>query len=312
MTKYAFLFPGQGSQFVGMGKDLYDAFPAAKQVYDRAEAILGLPIKKVSFEGPEDELVKTYLTQPALLTHSLACFEILKNHGIEPALTAGHSVGEYPALYAAGALQFEDVLALIKKRGELTNNIRNGTMAAIIGLDDETVKQICREVTGIVVPANFNSPDQTVISGEVEAVQKATELAKARGAKRAIVLAVSGAFHSPLLDDVVSEFKKTLAGVTIHEPKVGIVVNVTGELVTDAAGIRESLGVQLRSSVQWTKTIRTIRGLGFTEAIEVGPGRVLTGLAKRIERDFQTTPVGTAGELATFIKNHETRNSAQP
>ncbi len=304
MAKYAFLFPGQGSQYVGMGKDLYETFAEARTVYDRAEEIVGLPIKKVSFEGPEEKLKKTSMTQPALLTHSLACFEVLKNNQIGPALTAGHSVGEYPALYAAGALEFEDVVRLIKKRGELTEGATTGAMAAIIGSDEETVKEICRTVGGVVVPANFNAPDQTVISGETEAIKKAAELAKAKGAARVIILAVSGAFHSPLIEDAALEFKKYLDQVTIHQARVGVVMNYTGEPTTDAAAIREALVQQLRSSVQWTKTIRMIKSLGYSNGLEVGPGRVLCGLAKRIERDFQATPVGKAEELLAFIKSY--------
>lgn len=309
MARYVFLFPGQGSQYVGMGKDLYEAFSEAKAVYDRAEEILGLPIRHVSFEGPDQELVKTNLTQPALLTHSLACCAVLKEHGVEPALTAGHSVGEYPALYAAGALGFDDVFRLIKKRGELTNNITRGTMAAIIGIDDETVRHICAEVTGlktdgIVVPANFNAPDQVVISGDRQAVEKAAGILKEKGAKRAVVLAISGAFHSPLTTGAAAEFKQFLAGVTVHPPKVGVVQNVTGELVSDPALLRANLEVQLTSSVLWTKSVRTMKALGFTQGLEAGPGRVLGGLVKRIERDFVATPVGKADEIAAFLAVH--------
>jgi [acyl-carrier-protein] S-malonyltransferase len=300
MAKIAFLFPGQGSQYVGMGKDLYDAFPAAKSVYDRASDLLGFDVRKLAFEGPEDELRKTCFTQPALLVHSIAVYEILKGKGIQPELAAGHSLGEYSALHAAGALDFESVVKLVKRRGELmfAEGAKNpGTMAAIIGMGGDAVAELCREVEGIVVPANFNEPTQTVISGQVPAVEKAMELAKARGALKAVRLPVSGAFHSPLLENSAREFREYLAMFEIREPRFPVIANVTAEPEKTAAEIRANLENQLISPVQWTRTIQTARGLGTEQFYEVGAGKVLTGLVKRIDRAAPCATLGRTDEL---------------
>ncbi len=302
--KLAFLFPGQGSQIVGMGKDLYERFPEAKNIYDQAETILAMEIKKLSFEGPEDELRKTYITQPAILVNSLAVFTILKNKGMLPEIAAGHSLGEYSALYAAESLDFESALKIVKKRGELmfAEGEKNpGTMAAILGLADDIVMSLCKEVTGIVVAANFNAPGQVVISGEIEAVKKAAELAKAKGALKAMMLPVSGAFHSPLLNNSAQEFKQFLAGFTIKEPKFPIIPNVTGEPVKTASEIRKSLENQLISPVLWTKTILTAKNLGFNKFYEVGPGKVLSGLVKRIDKSLSIIPVGRNEEIDALV-----------
>ena len=301
--KIAFLFPGQGSQFVGMGKDLYDRFSIAKNIYDRAEAVLGMEVKKLSFDGPEEELRKTYITQPAILVNSLAVFEILKNRGIKPELGAGHSLGEYSALYAAEALDFESVLKIVKKRGELMFNegLKNpGTMAAIIGLNDEAVLDLCREVEGTVVAANFNAPGQVAISGEIEAVKKAAELAKTKGALKAVMLPVSGAFHSPLLNNSAQEFKKFLDDFTINDPKFPIIPNVSGEPVNTADEIRKALENQLINPVLWTTTIQTAKNLGFNRFFEVGPGKVLCGLLKRIDNSLTGIPVGRIEEIESL------------
>ncbi|MDH5186693.1 MAG: ACP S-malonyltransferase, partial [candidate division WOR-3 bacterium] len=245
----------------------------------------------------------TYITQPAILVNSLAVFEILKNRGIKPELGAGHSLGEYSALYAAEALDFESVLKIVKKRGELMFNegLKNpGTMAAIIGLNDEAVLDLCREVEGTVVAANFNAPGQVAISGEIEAVKKAAELAKTKGALKAVMLPVSGAFHSPLLNNSAQEFKKFLDDFTINDPKFPIIPNVSGEPVNTADEIRKALENQLINPVLWTTTIQTAKNLGFNRFFEVGPGKVLCGLLKRIDNSLTGIPVGRIEEIESL------------
>lgn len=301
-SRYGFLFPGQGAQVVGMGKDLYERFPEARELYDRAEEILKLPIKEVSFYGPEPELRRTSFTQPAIFVNSLACLEIVRSFGIEPGCVAGHSLGEYSALCAARALEFSKAIELVRLRGELMEEAGRehpGAMAAIIGLDLAQVSRICAEVKGVWV-ANLNAPDQVVISGEPEGVEKASDMAKEMGAHRAIPLPVSGAFHSPLMEEAARRFEEVLEGVEFQDPRVGVIVNATGELVTEAQGLKEALMVQLRSPVQWVKTVETAQRLGFERFLELGPGRVLTGLLRRIDPGLSTTPLGRAEEFQAF------------
>jgi [acyl-carrier-protein] S-malonyltransferase len=286
-----------------MGKDLYDAFPQARYVYDTANEILGMDIRKLSFEGPDEELRKTFITQPAILAHSIAAFEVLKAKGVRPLLAAGHSLGEYSALYAAGSLRLETALKLVKKRGELMyaeGTTNPGTMAAIIGLNEEAVIQLCKEVDGIVVPANFNEPSQTAISGQIPAVEKAMELARAKGALKTVRLAVSGAFHSPLLANSAREFGAFLKDLRVRDAAFPVIANVTGECEQSEAEIRTNLERQLISPVQWTKTVRTARGLGFDRFGEVGPGKVLSGLLRRIDRAATSVTLGRAEELNQF------------
>lgn len=304
MSRMVFLFPGQGSQYVGMGKDLYENFAEARAVYDTASMLLEMDIRRLSFEGPEEELRKTYITQPAILVHSLAAYEVLRAKGVKPALAAGHSLGEYSALYAAGALDMPAVLKLVKRRGELMyaeGTVRPGTMAAIIGMNAEAVEALCREVEGIVVPANYNEPAQTVISGSVPAVLKAMELAQSRGAAKVVQLPVSGAFHSPLLEESAREFSNFLKGFAIRDGAFPVIANVTGEPEQSADEIRANLEQQLIRPVQWCKTIQTARALGFDQFWEVGPGRVLSGLVRRIDRTATCLPLGKADELAQAI-----------
>jgi len=293
-----FLFPGQGSQFVGMGADLYAKFPASRDVYDRAEQALELPIKKLSFEGPEDELRQTRYTQPAILTHSLAALAALPR--LTPAMAAGHSLGEYSALFAAGALDFDSVMKLVKRRGALmyAEGEKNpGTMAAIIGMDAAAVEQLCTEVAGVVVPANYNEPKQTVISGEVPAVKAAAELAKTRGALKAVLLPVSGAFHSPLLKESAAEFADFLGGFEIRTPAFPVIANVTGQPVTAVDQVRDCLTRQLISPVRWVATIGNAKALGCRKYFEVGPGNVLAGLARRIDRELAVSPAGKVADI---------------
>lgn len=297
-SKVGFLFPGQGSQYVGMGKDLYDSFPAARSVYERAEEVLELPIRRISFTGPEEELRQTRYTQPAILVHSLAVLAVLDD--VVPALAAGHSLGEYSALYAAGCLGFEAVLKLVKRRAELMyseGTRRPGMMAAIIGIESRRVEEICAEAGGIVVAANYNEPKQTVISGEPVAVQRAMNLAQERGALKVVPLPVSGAFHSPLLEESAQEFADYLAQFEIAEPKFPVIMNVTGKPTFSAAEIRHNLARQLISPVRWVDSINSARELGCQRFWEIGPGRVLSGLVKRIAPDLTVLPLGRVEEL---------------
>jgi [acyl-carrier-protein] S-malonyltransferase len=281
-----------------MGRDLYDHYPAARAIYDRAEAVLELPIKRLSFEGPEAELRQTRFTQPAILVHSLAALSVLGE--LNPLMAAGHSLGEYSALYAAGCLDFDTVLKLVKMRAELMfaeGVERPGMMAAIIGLEAAVVEQICREVRGVVVPANYNEPKQTVISGEPAAVKEAMEQAKASGALKVVPLAVSGAFHSPLLDGSAQRFADYLERFEIKSPRFPVVMNVTGRPAASAEEVRANLIRQLISPVRWVEIISSARELGCQSFLEVGPGRVLAGLVKRIDAGLDVRPAGRAEEI---------------
>ncbi len=298
---FGFLFPGQGAQYVGMGLDLYERFPAARDVYDRAEDVLELPIKRVSFAGPEEELRQTRYTQPAILTHSIAVQAVLP--GLKPVFGAGHSLGEYSALYAAGCFDFDSVLRIVKRRAELMfaeGERRPGAMAAIIGLDAPTVEKVCQEAQGVVVCANYNEPRQTVISGAPEAVQRAMELARGKGAIKVVALPVSGAFHSPLLEESAKDFADYLEQFEIKPPAFPVIMNVTGKATTDINEIRHNLRQQLISPVRWVNVMETARSMGCKRFLELGPGQVLAGLAKRIDREFVVTSLGKAADIERF------------
>lgn len=285
MTQLAFIFPGQGSQQVGMGAELARTYPTANKVFQEADAALGRALSQLCFEGPESDLKQTENTQLAILTCSVATLRVLKEFDIIPNAVAGHSLGEYSALVAAEVLDFSDALRLVDARASLmaeAGETQQGTMAAILGMETEQLQQFCDGTEGIVNIANYNCPGQLVISGEVDAVNSVVALAKAEiGARRCRLLPVSGAFHSPLMAPAQQKFGSVLNSVTMQPPKVDIVMNVTGEFAADAGSIGDLLFQQITQPVQWEKTLRTIEETGITHFVEVGPGKVLSGLVKR-------------------------------
>ena len=289
-TRIAFLFPGQGSQSVGMGRDLAERFPIAAQTFAEADEALGFPLSRLIFEGPEEELRLTENTQPAILAVSVAAWRVLAQHGVHPALAAGHSLGEWSAHVAAGTLQFADAVRAVKARGramQLAVPAGQGAMAAILSLSADQVAEACREAeaeTGLPVgAANLNSPNQTVISGALAAVEKASALAKARGARRAILLPVSAPFHCALMQPAQEEVARVLAAVPMADPRIPVAANVSGGLVTSAQGARNALIQQVTGAVRWVDCMNTLVAAGAELFIEVGPGKVLCGLLKQID-----------------------------
>lgn len=289
---------------MGMARDLYERFDHVKRRFAQANDILGFDLAQICFEGPEDGLRQTRVTQPALYVHAVVVTELLAEHGIVPALAAGHSLGEYSALAAAGAFNFETGLELVKVRAasmQRAGEERPGTMAAIVGLDDARVAEICAGLSsvGVVVPANYNSPGQLVISGEVPAVEKAMELCKAAGAKLVRKLVVSGAFHSPLMASAADNLSSALTKADIVAPRVAVWSNVTAMPHEDAASIRSRLFEQLLSPVRWTETLQAMAASSPTRWFELGPGNVLSGLLKRTVNGATGQSVGTLTELET-------------
>lgn len=306
--KTAFVFPGQGSQKVGMLQDLYNEYAIVRQRFAEADEALGYSISKLCFEGPDTELVKTANTQPAILTASIVCYEVLKEKGFTPDIVGGHSLGEYSALVAAGVLKFADAVYLVHKRGEFMQEavpIGKGAMAAILALPREQVVEICQQVNdevGSVQAVNFNCPGQIVIAGETAAVEKAAELMKAAGAKRAVMLPVSAPFHSRLMEPAADKLKVELDKVTLSDAQIPVVANVNGQILTDASAIKESLVKQAASPVLWEDCVATMVNFGAQAFVEVGPGKVLTGFTKKINKEMQLANVEDVASLAKTLE----------
>ena len=285
----AYVFPGQGAQFVGMGKDLYESNALAKEKFEKANEILGYRITDIMFNGTDEELRQTKVTQPAVFLHSVIS-AICLGDDFRPDMVAGHSLGEFSALVAAGALSFEDGLRLVYARAmamQKACEIKPSTMAAIINLPDEVIEKVCAEIDGIVVPANYNSPGQVVISGEVEAIKEACARLKEAGAKRALPLAVGGAFHSPLMEPARQELAAAIEATDFKTPICPIYQNVDAKPYTNPQDIKKNLLMQLTSPVRWTQTVKNMIADGMTEFTECGPGQVLTGLIGRIQNSLQ-------------------------
>lgn len=310
MTNLAFIFPGQGSQQVGMGQSLYDQFSTARQIFDQANDILGFDLTNVCFHGSEEQLRQTRLTQPAIFVHSVVVAQLLLENGYSPTMTAGHSLGEYTALVAARALKFEAALRVVKERGNLMQKAGEsnpGTMAAVVGLEFDVVERLCQEAasSGLVQPANYNSPGQVVISGSISGVRRAMTLAQELGAKRVIELEVSGAFHSPLMSMASTGLNQALAEAEIVSAQVPVYANVNARPVTEAGMILEQLKQQLTHPVRWCEAMENMIADGALQFIEAGPGNVLTGLLKRINRAAKSRAIGTAEQLVKFLEGKE-------
>ncbi|SDX76608.1 [acyl-carrier-protein] S-malonyltransferase [Lutibacter oricola] len=282
----AYIFPGQGAQFTGMGLDLYENHPAAQELFEQANEILGFPITDIMFEGTPEQLKQTKVTQPAIFLHSVILAKVLGDD-FKPEMVAGHSLGELSALVANGVLTFEDGLKLVSKRAlamQKACEAQESTMAAVLGLDDEVVEEVCASIDGVVIAANYNCPGQLVISGEIEAIDKACAALTEKGARRALKLPVGGAFHSPLMAPAREELAEAIKNTTFSEPTCPVYQNVVAKAVTSPEEIKENLIAQLTAPVRWTQCVQAMIADGGTEFVEVGPGKVLQGLMRKIDR----------------------------
>lgn len=290
--KKAFVFPGQGAQRVGMIKDLYDGYASVRRLFEEADDALGFSLTRLCFEGPDEELMMTYNTQPAILTASTACSLVLQEEGLRPDIVAGHSLGEYSALVAAEAVSFADAVRTVRQRGRFMQEavpLGEGAMAAILGLDEDRIKAVCAEVgsrDGTVEAVNFNCPGQIVIAGAAKAVEAAVDALKAAGAKRAVILNVSAPFHSTLMKPAAERLAEVLDTIVIKDVKVPVAANVDGQLETAAAVIKASLVRQAASPVLWIACVRQIQAFGAENIVEVGPGKTLTGFNRKIDKDI--------------------------
>ena len=307
--KLGFVFPGQGSQFVGMGKDYYEKYECVRNVYDKASQILGFDIAKLSFEGPEEELNQTKNTQLAILVMSLAISELLKQNNIEANISAGLSLGEYSALIYSNIISFEDGIKIVQKRGTYMQEYLpqgNWSMAAILGLDDNTIEEVCKKVTsGFVVPANYNCQGQVAISGEKQAVEEAMDLLKQAGAKRAIELKTSGPFHTIKLQKASEEFAKCLQNVQFNEPKVDIIKNLDGRIYSKEDNINQILEKHKIGPVSFDKAIDLMKDIGIDAYVEIGPGKALSGFVKRELEDANVYTLNNLDSLNKFLENFE-------
>ena len=308
MARTAFLFPGQGSQKVGMGKDLVESHPHLKEMFARADEVLGFGLTRLCFEGPDAELVQTQNTQPAIFLVSMAVLDVLRKAGASPEAAAGHSLGEYGALVSAGVLEWEDALKLVRRRGELMAGVNArtpGAMAAIIGLQGDAVAGVCQKAAaeglGVVEPANYNSPSQTVISGEAKAVERAMALAQEAGAAKVVKLQVGAPFHCSLMNTLQAEFAAELERYPFRDPRFPVVANVSGDYVRTAAEVKDALRRQVAGAVRWTDSVQRLAKDGFDTFVEVGPGKTLVGLLRQILPGTAGHATGDSKALETFL-----------